>query len=424
VGGGEPVSVLAAVRFLFLNQFYPPDLAPTGRYLHDVAAELVRRGHEVRVFSARRAYGTGEDLGPGQVLDGVDVRRVRTLSRGNASFAGRATGHLVYFARAATHAVRTTPRPDVIVAATSPPFLGLAAAVANRCRGVAHAEWAMDLYPDVIQAHWIRRHAWLHRLLDAVARFQLRRADLVLTLGASMAARMRRHVSADERVESVQLWAPAASPEAEVVSPWRVRRGWDSEDLVLLYSGNMGRGHTFVEFLEAARRLGEDGPLWAFVGSGPRRSALDRFREAHPAARVQLLPSVGTAEVTSSLRSADVHLVSLSTAWEGLVIPSKMQAAFSVGRPVIFVGPLGSDAARWIHESGGGWVVAEGDVDGLLRAVEEARDAGERARRARAALDYARVHFDADRNRARVADLLEGCGADGGVMCLTRASGR
>ena len=40
--------VRPTVRFLLLNQFYPPDAAPTGVYLHDVARGLVAAGHEVR----------------------------------------------------------------------------------------------------------------------------------------------------------------------------------------------------------------------------------------------------------------------------------------------------------------------------------------------------------------------------------------
>jgi hypothetical protein len=50
-------------------------------------------------------------------------------------------------------------------------------------------------------------------------------------------------------------------------------------------------------------------------------------------------------------------------------------------------------------------------VDGLLRALEEAGDPGERARRGQAAAEYARAHFDRDRNTARIAELLEACAA-------------
>ncbi len=88
-------------------------------------------------------------------------------------------------------------------------------------------------------------------------------------------------------------------------------------------------------------------------------------------------------------------------------MPSKLQAAFGLGRPVIFVGPRDSEPADWIAESGGGWIVAEGDVDGLLQAVAAAGDPAERRRRGEAGRAFARVHFDRATNTTRIAELLE-----------------
>ncbi|HET7292879.1 MAG TPA: hypothetical protein VFM88_10675, partial [Vicinamibacteria bacterium] len=91
----------------------------------------------------------------------------------------------------------------------------------------------------------------------------------------------------------------------------------------------------------------------------------------------------------------------------GVSVPSKVAAAFSLGRPVLFVGPPESESARAVAESGGGWVVAPGDVQGVLAAVAAARDPEQRRRRGQAAYGYAQEHFDPARNTARIAGLLE-----------------
>src|SRR5262249_28697537 len=160
-------------------------------------------------------------------------------------------------------ALLASPRPDLVLSATSPPFLGLIPALAARRKRIPHVEWVMDLYPDAIQAHWGAR---LPRLasacLVALARFQLRRAEMILVPGASMAARAARYAGSGARIETVPLWS-SLEPEPEKSAETRRARGWASGDLVLLYSGNMGRGHRFAEFLEAARRLGPEGPRWA-----------------------------------------------------------------------------------------------------------------------------------------------------------------
>lgn len=120
-----------------------------------------------------------------------------------------------------------------------------------------------------------------------------------------------------------------------------------------------------------------------------------------------------------TLAAADVHLVSLDAAWQGLtcpaeapqgrrrMVPSKIQGIFAAGRPAIFVGGVENQVAGWIREAGAGWVVGQDDVEGLLAAVEEARDPGERTRRGAAAREFAKKHFDAETNVGRICGMLE-----------------
>jgi UDP-N-acetylglucosamine:LPS N-acetylglucosamine transferase len=79
-----------------------------------------------------------------------------------------------------------------------------------------------------------------------------------------------------------------------------------------------------------------------------------------------------------------------------------------VARPVIFVGGARSETAAWIEKSGGGWVVDQNDLAGLLRAIREASNPDERRRRGQAAQAFARKNFSLTENSARMAQLLEG----------------
>ena len=46
-------------------------------------------------------------------------------------------------------ALSSKPRPDVILALSSPPCLLVTAALVARIRGILLAHWAVDLYPDL-----------------------------------------------------------------------------------------------------------------------------------------------------------------------------------------------------------------------------------------------------------------------------------
>ena len=107
-------------------------------------------------------------------------------------------------------------------------------------------------------------------------------------------------------------------------------------------------------------------------------------------------------ELAAHLASGDVHLASLDPAWDGMMVPSKLQGIFAAGRPVLFTGSRTCSIGQWILESGGGWVCAPGDVDGHLQAMREALDPVERARRGAAAQSFAAEWFDCGKNVRRI----------------------
>ncbi len=405
------------MRVLLVNQFYPPDPAPTGLYLRDLARELRRRGHAVEVCTGRAPYAPGTASGPlDEDDDGVRVRRLGRATdaapRDHLRRGARAAGFLARVALAAA-------RVDLVVALTSPPFLGVAAALAARRHGARLAHWVMDAYPDALVSHGlVAPRGPLVGLLRALARRAYGRAALVVALGPFMAQRVRALVPARVPVESVELWGGDAGPrptEARVRAE-RSALGFADDELVLLYSGNLGLGHRLEEFLEAARRLGPTGPRWVFAGGGARRAQLEAFRRAHPQARIELQPYLDEPGHTLRLLAADVHLASLAEAWQGVIVPSKVQAALALGRPLLFVGPAHNEPAAWVRASGGGWTCAPGDVGTLLAALSAAREPDERARRGAAAAQYARLHFDRARGVARLAELLEAAYAGGASL--------
>jgi glycosyltransferase involved in cell wall biosynthesis len=359
-----------------------------------------RRAVLVTVLCSRRGYDGGGPYASRETADGVAIRRLAGVAFGRGGPA-RIASHLAFLVQALPR-ILAGRRPDVVLTMTSPPYVGLLGALASRLRAVRHAHWAMDLYPDVLEAHGVSGGA-LHAILGWLARWQMRGTRLAIAPSSSMAHRLGER--AGTPVETVPLWTRASGDDADAAA---LRRdlGWPANQLVLLYAGNMGLGHRFEEFLDAARALGPDGPAWLFAGGGPRRSEL-----AAAEGLVRLLPYASADEHHRRCRAAAVHLMSLRAAWDGLVVPSKLQAAFGAGRPVIFVGSRVSEPGRWIDESGGGWVVAEGDTPGLLRAIAEAGDPAERTRRGRAGRDFASERFDPIRNVARMVELLERIGA-------------
>ena len=523
------------MHLVFLNQYYPPDAAPTGVMLEAVVERLVRDGHEVTVLCASGGYAGrellkaemgGAERGTHSAIPLSDqpstlnhqlstfsprIIRIGASSFGRGTFIGKLLDYASYYVGVALKLWVMNPQPDRIVALTTPPLLSVLARLFSKIRRADHAHWVMDLYPDVMVAHgMLGENNVIYRILAGLARwgFGGRRCAAILTLGPDMAERCGRVVSGPlsvigkkeeldqailalsnhqpstlnhqhSSVQWVPLWGseaasvqcpgfreeengdeciaasydPQSSPldsplstssncpspinNPPSTSPLRHQRGWADDELIVMYSGNMGLGHRFGEILAAALRSVGVSPTshtvsqtsarpsnhqpatidhqlsrtrFVFFGGGKRRVQVEAFVRENPRCAVEVHDYAPADELVAHLQSADVHFVSLDLAWSGTMVPSKLQGIFAVGRPVIFIGSADSSIGRWVTESGGGWVVPAGDVDGLLTALDEARQPEIRLTRGRAAEVYARSHFDKQTNVARVAAILAGEG--------------
>jgi colanic acid biosynthesis glycosyl transferase WcaI len=365
------------VRVALYNQFFWPDQAATSQLLTDLVRELSAAGHEVTVVCAAAGYaGDGSEPPPA-----ATVRRAPSLpfSRGTVARLG---SYLSYLGAAAWHTI-AMPRVDVVVTMTTPPMLSLLGNVARTFRGARHVVWEMDLYPEVaVDLGVIARHSWLDKVLSAIAHRSRNHADAVWVLGECMRQRVLAAGVAPERIQVFENWS---DPELfqHPVAPAAGR-------LELLYSGNLGLTHDIDTVREAMVALQDDsGIRLRIAGGGPRRAALDAFVKSRPLTNVEFLPYCAKRELGGVLSAADVGLVTLRTECAGAVVPSKVYGLMACGRPVLFVGPAGSTAARVIERFDCGWRIDCGDARGLaalLRMLaarpDLIRSAGERARSA------------------------------------------
>jgi len=407
------------MHLVFLNQYYPPDAAPTGVMLEAVAQELITQGHSVTILCAE---GVGYATASAPSLSTTDHSPVRVVripaSRfGRGSFIGKLADYLSYYLGVLWRLLILHPRPDRIIALTTPPYLSLLARIGSKLRRADHAHWVMDLYPDVMTAHGMLREGGLiHRLLAILARwgFGGRRCAALLTLGPDMAERIDLLTGSPHHAPTatwIPLWSGTdeeSEPAATSVTTRRHSMGWTDNALVVMYSGNMGLGHRFGEILSVIPQFNTTSPqpVFAFFGAGKRRAEIASFLAQNQNLPVELHDYAPSDILPVHLRSADVHLASLAPEWTGTMVPSKLQGIFHAARPVIFIGDSRSSIGRWVIESGGGWVVPPGDLSALNQAIQEALDPSTRLNRGQAAKAFAQAHFQRTTNARKVADTF------------------
>jgi hypothetical protein len=152
--------------------------------------------------------------------------------------------------------------------------------------------------------------------------------------------------------------------------------------LLLLYSGNWGVAHDYRTFLAgyALHHSGGSGRfiLWLnAVGSAIGAIEMELKRRSLP---YVLGAPVPLSQLASLLITPDAHLITLSDAVVGYVLPSKVHACIASGRPVLNIGSAHSDVHGLCAELMRAPYrrVEVGDVEACRAALESLADQIER----------------------------------------------
>ena len=373
---GKPYRGVPAMRILLLNQTFPPDSTATAQHLADIARHLRDLGHSVTVIADRRGYEQRDILYPSREdREGIEVRRVPSTSLGKRSFAGRFLDGLSFLGCLAWELVRLRRPPDMVISFTSPPLLGLLGLLYARHVNAAAVHWLMDLNIDAaIATGRLTEKSATARLLLSLFRLSLVGSRQVIVEDRFTAERAIRRGARPKTVVVIPPWpahAPSSTDDRERAA-FRAEHRLDGK-FVVMFSGNHAAVHPLDTLLEAARRLDGDGFLFLFIGGG------DRVRDVSEAIRrnglrdVRQLPLQPRDRLAGSLAAADLHVVVMGDAMNGLGQPSKLAGVLAVGTPYVFIGPKRSFAEDILAECPFGFLVEHGDADGLVEIIRKVR---------------------------------------------------
>ena len=396
------------MHIVFFNRSYWPDQAATGQLLTELAEDLVRDyGCRVSVVAGRPLHdgqpgknGQARDVGrwiiQHEAHNGVDIFRAAGTTLSPRRFVARATNYLSYFGSACVAGLRI-PRPDVVVALTDPPIIGLAARLTAKRHAAKFVFLCQDIFPEVANLLEDFHSETVNRVLTYINRSLVRRADRIIALGDTMRQRLVEGKGADpHKVTVIHNWADCSSlAPGPKHNPFSVQHDL-AERFVVMHSGNIGLSQNLDVLIDAAEQLRPYQDLAVtLVGGGAKREALQNRVEAHALSNVRFFPYQPKDRLSESFATADVFIISLKPGLAGYIAPSKLYGILAAGRPYIAAVEEACEVAAITKHYNCGLLAKPGDPADLaakiLRLYHDrglAKQLGTNARRA--ALDFDR----------------------------------
>jgi hypothetical protein len=333
-------------RIVQLTDWLPPDFSAVSQYAIAIAEGRAGNGADVVIVGLGSSARLPErrEIGSGCVsiicVESARFDRESWLRR----LLWTALTNLRLVRRAWSHMLRA----DEIRFTGSPPFLLHYLSFINLFLRKRLTYRITDFYPECIMAALRHRSRSLEWLL-AFTNFLRRRIDVIEVIGRDMERRLAAYGIDPKRIS----FSPDLSPVEITSRTAPIARPAELEGRkTILYSGNWGVAHDIDTFLDGYRRHHREGKgsviLWLnATGSGAEELDRRLRREGLPFHRQKLVP---LERLPNLLVTPDAHLVTLRPEFMGLVLPSKIYGCIASKRPVLFIGPEGSDVHRLCSE--------------------------------------------------------------------------
>jgi glycosyltransferase involved in cell wall biosynthesis len=363
-------------RLIFINRYFFPDHSATSQMLTDLAFSLTESaGFDIHVVTSRQRYDDAlADLPKDESCNGVKIHRVWTSRFGRQNLLGRAFDYLTFYMSALGCLVVLAQKGSVIIAKTDPPLISLVAALVAKLKSAILINWIQDLFPEVAAALEVRlAKGPIYGALRWLRNVSLSTARMNVVIGELMREKLIKEAIAADCLQVIHNWAD--EDQIRPINPENnsLREEWGlAGKFVVGYSGNLGRGHEFGTILEAAFELKDKKEIvFLFIGNGANLSWVKREAQRRGLNNIVFKPYQPRECLAESLSAADIHLISLRPALEGLIVPSKFYGIAAVARPILFIGSSEGEIAGTLSQSNIGYSINEGDSSVLADRILE-----------------------------------------------------
>ena len=318
------------MHIMILAQHYAPEDVSGAVLATELAEDLVSRGHQVTFITCAPNYPYGRvfegfhnSFSPLEMRNGVRVIRVWSYISSNEGFWKRIL-NFGTFSLSALFGGMIAHEPDVILSASPPLPLGIAAWLLSFYWNVPWVLRVEDLFPDAAIFLGRLRNRYAIKFFYAVERFQYKNATLISLISEGFSRNLQLKGISIDKLVVFPVWA---DPN-EIFPMYKENEFRNVYQLdgyfVVMYSGNLGYTSSLDDIINAAEQLQNRAKIrFLIIGEGVRKEALQELARNKKLLNISFLPYQPRARFPTMLAAADVLLVTLNRKMANTSLPSR-----------------------------------------------------------------------------------------------------
>ncbi len=287
------------------------------------------------------------------------------------------------------------PGFDVIICVAPPFHTGIFGRLYRLMKGAKFVYHIQDLQVDAAEELELLRSKPILNFLRRTEKSIMLKSDLLSTISRGMAHRVMLKTGSD-KVNLTPNWVDIDFVKPITDSTLRANFGYTSDDMLVLYSGNLGEKQGLEIIIEAANELKNISRVkFLICGNGVYKERMIELAESNGLDSIRFTDLFPYEKLPQLLNTADIHLVLQKRETADLVLPSKLTSIAAVGGYSIVTADPNTSLYDEVIENGIGTVIAPGDPHLLALAIRESLSMDLSLYRSNAR-KYAEMHLNKD----------------------------
>jgi colanic acid biosynthesis glycosyl transferase WcaI len=402
------------MKILLLTKYFPPEIGTASHIFHELAIELLKKGHLVTVGTTFPWYNLS--VVPQKYknrtflmeeLDGINIVRFASLPlpEGRLKYG---LGHFIVPPSILISGLLAGPH-DIIYVYSPPLIMAAVALILGKIWKKPTVMGVQDLHPQCLIDLGAIKNPIIIRILENIEHFSYKNMTAITVHSQGNKDFIVKKQISEDKIFVLENWI-----DTDLVRPLPRNNEFSQKyglnhKFVVSYAGTLGISNSSMTMIKVAEILKEyENILFLIVGDGVDKADLIKEHENKNLNNVIFLPMQPKEVYPWILASSDASLVLLGKDVVTPVVPSKMLNIMAARRPVIGSMNLSGDGPILINKANAGYCVGPEDADGLADAILKLYDnpklLGEFGLRGR---EYAERHFSAHGAAGKLEFLFE-----------------
>lgn len=383
------------LKIVFLTGNFHPEYTGIAVHATDLAKELLKLGHDVKVFTSFPYYPSWriEPDYRGKIFGcynygGITVyRNWLLLPKRNITTMSRILAELSFLALQMLNLIRNAKiiKHSDIMVVFSPFFLqGISAVISKKIWKIPYIFHVEDIQPDsAIETGLFNKNNIIIRALICLLKFlegAFYRNSLVIS---TLTKGMRENIISKlgnlrDKVIIFGYWVDTEKyfRSEDLRKLFRDKYGYQENELLIGYAGNIGKKESLDRFVEIIKEIEKQSDKIKFViaGEGACKRKLEEHVKGEKINNLRILPLQKDLDYVSFLNGVDLSFISQEENTNNIFIPSKLYPTLLCGSPVVCFAGKNSELYNIVRDSNAGYVYEWSQVNKFIKEIQHLAD--------------------------------------------------